>query len=209
MNNNPTRNTWKYTINLEDQVTIEGYNGKETKIVIPSEIDGLPVTEIGWEAFKDNHNIVSVVIPDTVEKIEFSAFYGCRNLTDLVVPESVKALDQSAFHGCHGLVDENGFIIVLNVLYEYLGNAETVTIPSGIETIACSCFMDNEKIKKVILPESIREISYGAFSGCKNLQPIDIPSSECRIEGSDFRIHHSHVECENFGQIFLIPRAEQ
>ena len=209
MDNNSTRNTWKYTINREDKVTVEGYNGEDTKIVIPSEIDGLPVTKIGWETFKNSHNIVSVVIPDTVEEIESAAFFGCRNLTDLVVPETVKELDESAFRGCHGLVDENGFIIVLNVLYEYLGNAETVTIPSGIKTIAYCCFMDNKKIKKVILPDSIREISCGAFLRCKNLQPIDIPNFECKIAGRKFRTYHSHIEYENHECVFKIPRAEQ
>lgn len=38
-------------------------------------------------------------------------------------------------------------------------------------------FYKNTAIKKVVLPEGVRIIGYGAFSGCKNLIRINIPGS--------------------------------
>jgi hypothetical protein len=43
--------------------------------VIPEEINGKPVLEIGWNAFKDKHIINSnLVIPDSIQIIREYAF---------------------------------------------------------------------------------------------------------------------------------------
>ena len=47
----------------------DGYDDSETNIVIPSEIDGKPVTEILDEAFKCHSEIKSVVLPDGLIEI--------------------------------------------------------------------------------------------------------------------------------------------
>ena len=42
------------------------------------------VTSIGVNAFKDNHNITSVVIPDTVLTIDADAFWNADGITESV-----------------------------------------------------------------------------------------------------------------------------
>lgn len=64
-------------------VKITQYNGNETDVVIPDTIDGRPVTIIGENSFKENLQIKSVTIPDTVKTIESSAFYHCDNLSSV------------------------------------------------------------------------------------------------------------------------------
>ena len=64
-------------------VKITQYNGSETDVVIPDTIDGRPVTIIGENAFKENIQIKSVSIPDSVKTIESSAFYHCDNLSSV------------------------------------------------------------------------------------------------------------------------------
>lgn len=51
----------------------------DTNIVIPEKVNGKPVIAIAEGAFKNNENIVSVVVPDSVEEIEKKAFSGCSN----------------------------------------------------------------------------------------------------------------------------------
>lgn len=54
-------------------VTITAYNGTAKEVVIPSYIDGLPVTTIGAEAFLRS-SITSIIIPETVTSIRADAF---------------------------------------------------------------------------------------------------------------------------------------
>lgn len=58
-------------------------DGDGTKLVIPSEHNGLPVTVIETDAFGGNEEITSVSIPETVTSIGAAAFQDCVNITDI------------------------------------------------------------------------------------------------------------------------------
>lgn len=88
-------------------VMIRGYAGTEPDIVIPSEINGLPVTCIGESAFKENQVIRSVVIPDSVVEIGVSAFHNCKNLQSVVLSKNVTELRQYTFAYCSKLTTIN------------------------------------------------------------------------------------------------------
>jgi hypothetical protein len=64
-------------------VTITGYIGAYTDVVIPSAINGLPVTKIASRAFVNCTTLTSVIIPDSVTSIGSSAFDGCSKLTSV------------------------------------------------------------------------------------------------------------------------------
>jgi len=75
--------------------TITGYNGTETAVVIPSQINGQAVTKIGEMAFY-NKQLTSVTIPNSITIIESMAF--CDNkFTNVTVPDSVTNIGASAF----------------------------------------------------------------------------------------------------------------
>lgn len=90
------------------QVRINSFIGNSQDIVIPSTIDGLPVTMIGEEAFKDCKNITSVIIPEGVTEIGADAFYGCKNLSSVVIPTSLTYLSRECFMSCYKLTDVKG-----------------------------------------------------------------------------------------------------
>ena len=54
-----------------------------TDIEIPSSHEGLPVTAIGAQAFKDCHEIVTIVIPNSVVYIGDKAFSNCESLLEI------------------------------------------------------------------------------------------------------------------------------
>lgn len=109
-----------------------------------------------------------VEIPDGVTGIG-NAFKDCTNLKSVTIPESVKGFSASAFKGCTGLADKDGFIIVRDVLMDYIGPGGDIAIPESVKQIAGAAFFRNEKITGVSIPDSVKKISGAAFLGCKGL----------------------------------------
>ncbi len=64
-------------------VVIVKYHGNDAAVVIPDSIDGMPVTEIGDEAFLNNSALTSITVPQTVERIGARAFKGCTRLQEM------------------------------------------------------------------------------------------------------------------------------
>ena len=85
-------------------VSITGYTGDEKDIVVPSEIAGLPVNEIGSSAFK-NSNIESIIIPESVTAINSNAFSGASKIVSVQLPQSLVKIGQSAFQNCSKYYD--------------------------------------------------------------------------------------------------------
>ena len=94
--------SFKYSIE-NDVVTIINYVGTDVDVVIPSKIEGFPVTNIGDNAFKNSTNLVSIAISDSVTSIGDSAFYGCTNLSTVTIPDSVTNIGVKIFSGCKSL----------------------------------------------------------------------------------------------------------
>ena len=64
-------------------VTITGYTGTNTEVIIPSTIDNKPVIAIGANAFYNYSNVTDITIPSTVASIGTDAFSytGLTNIT--------------------------------------------------------------------------------------------------------------------------------
>ena len=69
------------------QVTITDCdNSAEGKLVIPNEIEGLPVTSIGRGAFAYCKDLTSIIIPDGVTSIGGAVFIACESLKSVTIP---------------------------------------------------------------------------------------------------------------------------
>ena len=91
-----------------NQVRINSFIGSSQDIIIPKSIDGLPVTMIGAEAFKDCTTITSVVIPEGVKEIGESAFERCKRLRSVTIPSTIHDLPRDCFKLCSKLNEVNG-----------------------------------------------------------------------------------------------------
>jgi len=74
---------WTYTIS-GGQVTITGFKGSETVVIVPSSIQGFPVRVIASETFINNQQITSIRIPSSVTTIQPNAVFNCENLASVV-----------------------------------------------------------------------------------------------------------------------------
>ena len=102
---------------VDDTAQVVGYEGTDETVTIEATYNGVVVTKIADNAFKDC-TFTSVEIPDSVTEIGKSAFYGCRALESVEIPDSVTSIGARAFSMCDGLTS-----IVIGESVETIGDA--------------------------------------------------------------------------------------
>ncbi|MDE7097911.1 MAG: leucine-rich repeat protein [Ruminococcus sp.] len=100
----------------EKELLLISYSGTDSHIEVPEKIDGYTVTEIGNYAFRDNTQLKSIKLPDTINDIGISAFQN-TGLVSFDVPENVTSIHTNTFADCINLEKIN---LSDNVSYMYL-----------------------------------------------------------------------------------------
>jgi hypothetical protein len=123
-------------------ITIVGYAGNQTEIVIPARISGIAVASIGPSAFAGKQ-LTSITLPAGLRTIEDSAFSDNR-LVSVAIPDTVTGIADGAFSN-NQIVD-----LVLPSRLAFLGGGafmnnmlETLTIPARLDHIPGSAFRGN------------------------------------------------------------------
>ena len=62
---------------------VVSYSGDAASLIIPGEVQGMTVTEIGEEAFMGNTSLTSIDLPDSITIIRARAFKNCTNLREM------------------------------------------------------------------------------------------------------------------------------
>lgn len=124
-------------------IVIKDYIGKASEVTIPSEIEGLPVVEIGDYAFSECVYLKTIALPDTVLKIGEGAFYGCASLQSVTLGNSMLKIEDWAFRSCAAL--------------------QTVTFGNSLKEIGRYAFRDCTSLQGVSLPDSVETIGHSAF----------------------------------------------
>jgi hypothetical protein len=151
---------FSYTIN-GGAVTITGYNAAVgLNVIIPSVIQGHPVSSIGDSAFAGS-GITNVIIPESVTNIGQGAFSQCSKLTNLIIPNSVSNIGISAFNYCFSLT--------------------SVTIPNGVPNIGYLTFCNCRSLTNATIGNSVTNIDFEAFSSCSNMISVIIGNNVASI----------------------------
>ena len=162
-------------------MSVDGFllskDGRTLVASTSGDLDAIPenVTEIGANAFAGRTDLTSAIIPNSVTRIGASAFSGCSNLTNIVIPASVAYIGDKAFLGCNGLADEDGFVIVRTVLYDYFGDGGDITITDSMTKIGANAFDNCGSLTNVTISESVTSIGESAFTGCGKLALALLP----------------------------------
>lgn len=89
-----------FTYRLENgKAILTSYLGNDKDVIIPAAVDGYLVVGLGDNVFAES-NIVSIVLPQTVETIGWFSFYQCKNLKKIVLPSKISNIGYACFDGC-------------------------------------------------------------------------------------------------------------
>jgi len=195
---------YTYTTN-NGTIAVTGYIGPGGPLVIPSTINGLPVTSIGgYFDLLFRNGPTSLTIGSNVTSIADSAFCGCSRLAGVTIPDGVTNIGPHAFAAC--------------------GSLTNVTIPSSVRKIGSAPFLNcsrltaitvdalnpsyssvdgvlfNKSQTKLIeypvgkpgnvyaIPNTITSIGDQAFLNCRSLTNLSIPNSVTNIGSSAFQL---------------------
>ena len=162
------------------QVTITDCDtAAEGALVIPAEIEGLPVTSIGGATFFSCSILTSITIPDGVTSIGDGAFIRCDSLTSIAV-----ALGNSAYTSLGGILFSKDGKELLN--YPAAKSGRDYTIPEGVASIGDGAFFACRSLTSITIGEGVTSIGSGAFQDCSSLTSIIIPQGVTSIGNSAF-----------------------
>ena len=209
----------EYTLSDDGTYYIVSSGGSciDSFLYIPSEYNGLPVKEIAENAFYKYYDLVSVVIPDSVEIISEGAFKEWDgNKSGFIwvsIGKGVKSIGEDAFGWCKNLenvkvhpenqyykcVDDSLYTMDGTELIKHPANVTTaaITIPDGTIKICNSAFVGNKYLEKVVIPDSVTRIGYAAFSDCENLTSVTIPDSVTSIG------EYAFSDCESLTSVTI------
>lgn len=182
-----------------------------TDLIIPSELDGHPVTSIGEEAFTQTEKLSNVFISEGIVNISDEAFCFCDDLASISLPESISSIGASPFLGCDNLreisvSDRSSFLACHNgalfskpdkrlVYYPSSYTAKSFAIPNGTVIIGDSAFYECDQLKSISIPNTVSIIGVDAFGGCSTLEDISIPEGVTDLGAFAF------WECKNLKEI--------
>ncbi|MGI6692027.1 MAG: leucine-rich repeat protein [Christensenellales bacterium] len=178
-----------YQVN-NNQIFINGYDGRETVLRIPERIENLPVVAVIPSAFYRQNKLVSIHLPDSITKIGSYAFADCPALEEITLPKAWEEVSDGygyLFKGCSLLkriTVPEGMVRLPDHAFRGCGDLEEVILPASLVEIGNSAFMDCTGLQSIKLPDKLSILGKSSFSGCTSLSSLDFPEGLTAIPES-------------------------
>jgi hypothetical protein len=155
---------WTYTLNENNEATIQSNRSASGHVVIPATVGGYPVKTVGgglppWPSLfpAGNNAVISVTIPDGVKSIGNTAFIHCVGLTSVTIPDSVTSIGDLAFNECYNLTN--------------------LTLSDNLTSIGEAAFRECYSLTSMTIPDSVTSIGRFAFNSCVGLTNLSVNSN--------------------------------
>jgi len=141
------------------------FSGEEY-IEVPATIGGVPVTEIGTDAFNGNTKIKELTLPPSVKTIAKNAFKSCTGLKKFII-SGVVTIGVDAFTS---------------------SGIEKINLPSTFVSLSNNAFVSCKSLTEVHFPASFKNTGTGwTFWNCSNLALIICDAVDAPVlGGNDF-----------------------
>ncbi len=159
-----------------------------------------------WYPYR--HNIVSVVIEDSITSIGKYAFWGCgeltkaeiscsvryesfsdcRKLANIEIPNSVTNIGVGAFSGCESLTSikiPDGVTKIEGAAFKHCNSLTSINIPDGVTSIGSNAFVGCN-FTNIDMPNSVTSIGHLAFDNCRSLVNIRLSDNLIHIGPQTF-----------------------
>lgn len=188
---------YEFTDDLE-ALKITSYEGRDKIIVIPHEIEGVPVREIGsnTSVFFDHHlnennaYLEKLIFPPTMTVI--GGIYRCSVLKEVYIPNSVTTIAESAFSSCKSLEKINipeSVKEIGKVAFSYCG-LKSLIIPDSVELVGERIIEHTEELEYLKFPRYVMVDRLGDdiltsivdHNSSKKIKEITLPEKLTKID---------------------------
>lgn len=130
-------NDWTWTT-TGTSATITSYTGTDTEVVVPEQLDGMPVTAIGDHVFHGATWLTAIELPPGLTSIGHTAFMGA-GISQIDLPVGLRSIGPNAF--AHT-------------------DLTSVTLPEGLDIVSTHAFY-GAKLEWAVIPDSL-DVTPGA-----------------------------------------------
>lgn len=134
-----------------------------------------------WCRYTENNTIAgslfdwtileSIVLPNSVTRIEGGTFSGCNGLNSIKVESGNEKYDSR--NNCNAIIETSSNTLI--------AGCKNTIIPNSVTSIGNSAFDNCSSLTSITIPNSVTSIGSYAFSGCSGLTSVNIPNSVTNI----------------------------
>lgn len=145
----------------------------------PETVYSIPEGTEFVDDFDYANNLVSIIVPASVNAFGSFCFWNCGNLKNLYVSNS-----NTTFCDVDGILFSKSMDAIH--CYGQAREGDSYTVPESVTTIGWHAF-SRSKLSEIILPPNLKAIEDYGFDVCENMERIVLPAGLTRIEDSAFR----------------------
>lgn len=182
-------NTQKYGFTKLDAITIKKYIGKDDVVIIPKFVDAIGKSAFNYSRVKE------VIFEGNIKQIGERAFEGCARLNKISFPDSLRYIGRNAFADCLSLkeiVIPSKIKAIEPLTFNKCG-LERVDLPDTLKEIRLGAF-SGTKLKEFVAPASLEVLGVQAFYTCKDLRNISLNEGLLKIDDRAFACCHKLVD---------------
>lgn len=165
---------------IDETGTITAYKYNETYssyIQIPETINGITVTAIGDNVFKNNSDLLIVILPNTCKSIGDYSFYWCGNLK-VFRGDGVTSVGKYAFYRCNDMFDLTLPSLERIGIYSFYSCKSLTSFSNDLITEIPRWALFELRGASVIDLPNVTKVGERGISNCRNCQFFNLPKLE-------------------------------